>query len=265
MSWMCQLLAVSTAAAVRTRLSWDGFAMRGSEATGNLDGWGVAYADGKDVHLSREPSPAADSPLVKFLGSHGPASTTLISHIRRATIGNRVLANTQPFVRALGGRMHIFAHNGHVTALEAPSEPWLRTIGTTDSENMFSMLLHRLEPLWRATNAPELGPRSDIVTRFAEEMRRHGAANFLYFDGLTLFAHGHRRTIPGAAISQGPGLFLLLRAEESGPPIHTPCQGLESIGPGGAQALVATIPLDEQRWRPLAEGEMLRIERGALV
>ena len=37
---MCQLFAVSSAAALRTSLSWEGFAMRGSAALGNPDGWG---------------------------------------------------------------------------------------------------------------------------------------------------------------------------------------------------------------------------------
>ncbi len=65
---MRQLFAVSSAASQRVNLSWKGFAMRGSEALGNPDGWGLAYADGNDVHLVREPSPAADSPFVAFLG-----------------------------------------------------------------------------------------------------------------------------------------------------------------------------------------------------
>ena len=145
--------------------------MRGSEALGNPDGWGVAHADGHDVHLVREPSPAADSPFVSFLGFYGPPSTTLVSHIRRATAGDRILANTQPFVRRLGGQTHVFAHNGHIPSLQAPTTSWLRALGTTDSEKMFCILLDRLEPLWRASNHPDLALRTGIVESFAEEMR----------------------------------------------------------------------------------------------
>lgn len=262
---MCQLFAVSSAVPLRTSLSWEGFALRGSEALGNPDGWGVAHAEGNDIQLSREPSPAADSPLVAFLGQHGPASTTLVSHIRRATTGDRRLANTQPFVRSLGGRTHVFAHNGHVSPLGTSASPWLRTIGTTDSEKMFCELLRRLESLWRASDNPSLDLRGAIVAKFAEQMRNLGAANFLYYDGLTLFAHGHRRTIAGDDISDEPGLYVLVRTPESGQHKHTPCRGLESIGPPCAQVLVATVPLDDQSWRPLGAGETLRIEHGVVV
>ncbi len=236
--------------------------MRGSEAAGNPDGWGVAYTEEGDARILREPSPAVDSPLVTFLGSHGPASTTILSHVRRATLGARSLPNTQPFVRALGGQTHIFAHNGHVPSLEVCEQPWLQPIGDTDSERMFCLLLASLEPLWRKTHAPSLEARSEIITRFAEEMRSRGAANFVYFDGLTLFAHSHRRTVPGAAISTAPGLYLLHTEKGSSGPHAS--GGLTTIGACAAQAMVATMPLDDEGWQPLAEGELLRLEHGAL-
>lgn len=262
---MCQLLGISSAAPVRVSFNWGRFAMRGSEAAGNPDGWGVAYSEGTDVRVLREPSPAADSDLVAFLASHGPPTTTVLSHVRRATLGGRELANTQPFAHGLSGRTHVFAHNGHVSSLEAPTSSWLQPIGTTDSEIMFSILLGRLEVVWRSGNTPSLAVRSEIVATFAEEMRSLGASNFLYFDGLTLFAHSHRRTIPGAAISQESGLHVLLRDGMSKPNGYAPCDGLGSIGACEKQALVATIPLDDQPWRPLLEGELIRLENGAVV
>ena len=259
---MCQLLGVSTFTPLRLSFSWDRFALRGSETAGNPDGWGVAYAKSVDVQILREPRPAASSPLVEFLRSYGPESTTIVSHVRRATIGKKQLSNTQPFVRALGGQQHIFAHNGHVSSLSHPTGPWLRPIGTTDSEEMFCLLLDRMEPLWRESDEPELDRRTEIVASFAKEMRGKGAANFLYFDGLTLFAHGHRKTIPGVEVSTGPGLHILIQPEDHG---RDPCEGLTTSSHTGTKALVATMPLDGQDWRPLAEGELLRLERGALV
>ena len=43
-----------------------------------------------------------------------------------ARLGERILANTQPFRRVLGGHAHVFAHNGFVPPADAfnPS-PWL--------------------------------------------------------------------------------------------------------------------------------------------
>lgn len=267
---MCQLLGISTETPVRMRFSWDRFVLRGSAAGGNPDGWGVAYADASDVQILREPMPAADSPLVRFLGQHGPASTTVVSHIRRATKGDRCLANTHPFARVLGGRTHVFAHNGYVAGVEQRGDVWLRPVGTTDSERLFGELLARLAPLWARSAAPALGHRTEIVAVFAEQMRQRGAANFLYFDGLTLFAHAHRHTIPGDGVSNDPGLYLLVRDDaddnaDSDPAGYVPCDGVEGEGPCGKRAVVATLPLDDQPWRPLASGELVRLQSGIVV
>ena len=108
-----------------------------------------------------------------------------------------------------------------------------------------------------------LDARSEIIAKFSEEMRSLGAANFLYFDGLTLFAHSHRRTIPGNEISSDPGLYLL--HTEKGPTEAPSFEGLNTIGSCAAQAMVATMPLDDQRWRPLSEGVLLRLQHGALA
>lgn len=247
------------------RFSWDRFVLRGSAAGGNPDGWGVAYADASDVRILREPMPAADSPLVGFLGQHGPASTTVVSHIRRATKGERCLANTHPFARVLGGRTHVFAHNGYVPGVEEHSDVWLRPIGTTDSERLFCDLLARLAPSWTRSEAPALDQRTEIVAAFAEEVRQRGAANFLYFDGLTLFAHGHRHTIPGDGVSDEPGLYLLVRDDDDDNGDNVPCDGVEGEGPCGKRAVVATLPLDDQPWRPLASGELVRLQSGIVV
>jgi glutamine amidotransferase len=244
-------------------LSWERFAMRGSDAGGNPDGWGVAYADGCEVQLMREPSPAVDSELVALLGRAGPEATTVISHVRKATTGDRTLSNTQPFTRVLAGRTHVFAHNGHVTGFEAPADPWLQPIGATDSERLFAVLLDRLLPLW-SDGAPSLDARTEVVAGFADEMRPRGALNFLYYDGTTLFAHGHRRTIPGDGISSDPGLYLL-RCPQPDPGEEDPCHGLHCVSDDPTRAVVATRPLGDRGWEPLEAGTLIRLEAGRVV
>jgi glutamine amidotransferase len=51
------------------------------------DGWGVAFYQAADVALFREPSAAAESELIRYLETSGPATTLAISHIRHATQG----------------------------------------------------------------------------------------------------------------------------------------------------------------------------------
>lgn len=237
--------------------------MRGSEEGGNPDGWGVAYYEGADVMLLREPVPAAGSPMVKFLNSYAPRSDLIISHLRRATQGGRSLANTQPFQRVLGGHTHIFAHNGFVPPFKLPNNsPWLLPEGDTDSELLFCHLLGHLEPLWSRGGIPSFKKRFDVVKRFACDILERGASNFLYSDGINLFAHGHRRTIPGDAVTEEPGLYVNLCQSVTGSDTVIRCKGLRAEGSCSDHAVVASLPLSDHEWVPLKAGEIACFEHG---
>ncbi|MEO7404241.1 MAG: class II glutamine amidotransferase, partial [Burkholderiales bacterium] len=142
------------------------FARHGGLTAHHRDGWGVAYYEDGDIHLLREPKAASTSPCVALLLDEGLRSTMLISHIRHATFGGVNLRNTQPFARELGGRMHVFAHNGHLPGIEyAPNMPLgrARPLGDTDSERAFCALLARLEQVWPASAAPALGMIGEVI------------------------------------------------------------------------------------------------------
>jgi glutamine amidotransferase len=267
---MCQLFCISASKPIQLKFSWEAFARRGSQDGGNPDGWGVAYFDDRDVLLLREPGPAADSPLVRFLGQDGPSSQFIVSHLRRATQGEITLQNTQPFVRYMAGRAHVFAHNGHVSDLPPGSNnSWLTPLGDTDSERLFNLLLSQLEPLWSNGVVPTLKDRLDVINTVAEIARQCGAANFIYSDGITIFAHGHRHTIPGEAISNDPGLYILEHKDaiENGTKkqVEVPCRGVGCDDPLGQHAVVATIPLDDQSWVALDPGEIACMEQGRRI
>lgn len=263
---MCQLLGLSSSDPVRLTFGWESFVQRGSREGGNPDGWGVAYFSDKDVTLLREPEPAANSPMVQFLTRHAPRSNLVISHIRRATFGERKLANTQPFHRMLGGHAHVFAHNGFVPPVATgPGSPWLVPQGDTDSERLFCRLLAELETSWSEDRVPELARRHDIVQRFAREILPLGASNFLYSDGITLFAHGHRRTLPGDAVSDEPGLYVNLHESRTGSDMTASCRGLRTEGKCSQQTLIASFPLNDREWEPLPPGEIACFERGRRI
>jgi predicted glutamine amidotransferase len=57
---------------------------------------GVAFLDGRDARIIREPGLAAASPWIGCIAQHGTPCDTVIAHIRRATQGMISLANTQP-------------------------------------------------------------------------------------------------------------------------------------------------------------------------
>jgi glutamine amidotransferase len=189
----------------------------------------------------------------------------VLSHIRHATQGGISLANTQPFLRELGGRMHVFAHNGSLDGIkDRTAGQWQRfqPLGETDSEIAFCILLQRLSPLWSAGVIPALEARLPINTHFAAEMRDMGPANFLYTDGDALFAHAHRRVQADGKIAP-PGLWRLRRRcalDTDALSISAP-----TIEEGGRElTLIASVPLTEGPWSSFAEGELVVIKQGRI-
>jgi glutamine amidotransferase len=126
--------------------------------------------------------------------TNGPPSDLVLSHIRLATQGEPVLHNTQPFQRELGGRAHVFAHNGDLLGIRDECHLESRRftpIGDTDSELAFCCLLERLAELWDQAEEtpPSVESRLEVVADFAAWLRPLGPFNFIYSDGDTLFVH----------------------------------------------------------------------------
>lgn len=263
---MCELFAMSAARPADVRLSLEESSRHGGLAGPHKDGWGVAWYEGADVRLVREPAAASDSACLAFIQDHPFRSRMVLSHIRKATQGALMLANTQPFARELGGHMHVFAHNGDLDGARlrrAHALDAFRPVGDTDSEYAFCALLARLAPLWRGGAVPALQERLARVADFAAGLRALGPANLLYADGDALFVHGHKRTHAGGI--RPPGLHVLCRtcAGESG---SFETGGLQ-IASAGLQevALAASVPLTAGPWRGLAEGETLALREGRIV
>jgi glutamine amidotransferase len=259
---------MSSQPATRLTLSLEALAARSGPNGRARDGWGVAYYEGRDVALFREPRPAAGSPLVELLESGGPATHLAISHIRHATQGDISLANTQPFVREVAGATHTFAHNGDLRGIQASGAFAIRRhspVGSTDSEHAFCALLERWQAAFgKHAQQPSLGQRLEVVAGFAAELRKLGPANFLYCDGETLFAHGHRRIQPAVGRIEPPGLWMLER-QCTAPQPGVECDGV-ALAPGVQQVvIVASVPLSGEPWRALAEGEVVAIADGRRV
>lgn len=265
---MCELFAMSSRMPTTVGFSLELLARRGGAEGPHRDGWGVGYYSGPDALLLREPGAASESGLAHHIEQHGPPSELVISHIRLATRGERALQNTQPFMRELGGRCHLFAHNGELDGLDslpAVVSGRFRPIGDTDSESAFCSLLNHLVPLWDGVDQepPALDERFGLVVGFAAHLRGLGIANFLYADSDALFVHSDHRTPPGSE-EVLPGLHVLARGcmEEvpdlsgSGVTLTTVQQSL---------TLVASAPLTDEAWQPLADGEVLAIRGGEIV
>ncbi len=265
---MCELLALSTSQPTELRFSLHTLASRGSETGTMHDGWGVAFYQGADVALFREPMAASGSALVRYLESDGPSTHLAISHIRHATRGDVQLSNTQPFVRELGGRTHVFAHNGDLPGIEdsavRASGPY-RPIGQTDSEHAFCALLARLGALWASAVRPSLEARMDVLALFAADLRALGPANFFYADGDALFVHSHRRMQQASGRVEAPGLWMLQRHCASAEPAAEHQAGVAMANGERHALLIASVPLTDEAWQPLAEGELMAVRTAEVL
>lgn len=264
---MCELFAMSSRGPSTVTLSLKILAEHGGNTAPHKDGWGIAFYDGRDARIIKDTARASNSKWVQFVEQQGIRSTLVLSHIRLATTGEISTSNTQPFARELGGRMHVFAHNGHVPDIKSLREYQagaFRPIGDTDSEVAFCALLERIKPLWHGHDTtPDLAARLEVVAEFARGLGQFGPANFLYCDGEVLFAHGHKRKQANGEISP-PGLYWLHRqcarkdllAETSGVSVTSSKQDV---------ILVASVPLTAEAWEPLREGEVIAVSKGKIA
>jgi predicted glutamine amidotransferase len=263
---VCELLAISARFPTTILLSLDELARHGGDTGPHRDGWGVAYLQDGDALVLREPDAASTSHLLACAKHHALRSATVVAHIRRATQGPRMLRNTQPFTRELGGRLHVFAHNGMLPGIESDpraSVHRFQRIGDTDSEHAFCALMDRIAPLWER-GLPGLDDRVAVIAAFAATLRSLGPANFIYTDGDAVFAHGDRRKDDRGEI-RAPGLHVVCRTCR-GDSDGVALAGV-SVGHDVEQqvAVVASVPLNTEAWEPIGEGELVVLREGRVV
>lgn len=120
----------------------------------NPHGWGLASLDEGRARCFRQVVPASSSDRYReaALDLEG---TTLLAHVRRATVGDPRHDNTHPFRHDDA----FLIHNGHVPAFEEVRPRLLDRLsparrdtirGTTDSEHIFALLLQLRDEAPRA-------------------------------------------------------------------------------------------------------------------
>ena len=268
---MCELLAMSCRHPARLTSSLTALAARAGGESRNRDGWGLAFYQGYDVALYRDTTPADACPLVPWLEAHGPATTLSLGYIRHASQGTITLANTGPFSRELDGRIHVFTHNGNLKSLAHSSlvrDEYFQPVGETDSELAFCLLLDRIRQLPQAYGQlPSLQARLDTVAEMALALRAVGPASFLYADGDVLFAHADRRRQPLTGKVTAPALYRLeCPAGDKAALVHdSESAGAEKKATAQRVILLATVPLTQEAWTPMREGEVLVVRQGEIV
>ena len=269
---MCELVAMSARYPTNLTLSLQALTEH-SNSGGHSDGWGVAYYNDRDAWRVRDTKAAYASPWAQLLSEKGFTSRLAIAHIRKATRGAVVLENTQPFEREMGGRIHVFTHNGDLPGVESVCQNAngrYRPVGETDSEEVFCQLMNRLDAAGAMTGSVDFETKWHIFRNLCDELRSLGPANFLYGDSEYLFVHGNRRTQNDCEV-RPPGLHWLCREcrQESEAGFSSKAIATRDLPPDSPElqrvVIVASVPLSDEPWSALDEGETLAIRDGRLV
>jgi predicted glutamine amidotransferase len=252
---MCELLGMSANVPTDIRFSFAGLARRGGDTGPHVDGWGIAFYEGRGCRTFHDPEPSAKSDLARLLRAYPIKSRIVVAHVRRANRGRVALENTHPFTRELWGRPWSFAHNGQLTGVKKLPLKSFRPIGTTDSEHAFCWIMGELAERFAALPSPA---RLDaaLPALFAR-LAQLGVFNVLMSDGRSLYAHCGKRL---AVITRRAPFGRATLVDED-----VQVDFSAETTPDDVVTVVATRALTrDEEWRDLQPGEVLILRDGGV-
>ncbi len=253
---MCQLLGMNCNTPTDIVFSFEGFRRRGGLTDHHADGFGIAFFEGRGVRMFHDDQPSASSPVADLIKQYQIKSENVIAHIRKATQGEVMLANTHPFVRELWGQYWVFAHNGNLEDYHPVNSGRYTPVGTTDSEAAFCDLMNHLAEHFEAQ--PDEASLFAAVQEKTAQIRPHGTFNFMLSNGVVFFAHAttHLHYI----IRQAPfGEARLVDDDVQVDFAHY-------TTPNDRVAVIATQPLTlNEAWTPVLENELLLFKDGQVI
>lgn len=230
---MCELFGVNGTEKIRCNELLEEFFSHGVD---HPDGWGLATFYGNSVSLEKEPVSSLESIYLKNRLTDDIVESTLLAHIRKASVGNLQYKNSHPFaMRDNTGRLWTLIHNGTIfesTQLDFYIE---RQKGDTDSERILYYLIDRIN-----AGQQEKGRELSVEERFStvEKMTHtitpNNKVNFLIYDGELFYVHMNHKD----------SLYL--------------CQQKKTL-------VVSTKPLNQEHWQSVPLNTLLVYRNGQLV
>ena len=244
---MCQLLGMNCNTPTDVTFSFAGFAQRGGRTDHHADGWGIAFFEGRGVRLFVDPGAAAESPVAELIRRYPIKSRLVISHIRKATVGQVMLQNCHPFVRELWGRYWVFAHNGDLKDYAPRLHGHFRPVGSTASEQAFCWLMQELAK--SHARVPPVDELTRTLRELMPQVARHGTFNMLLSNGEALWAHATTKLC--YIVRQHPFNTAQLADEDLA------IDFTQHTTPDDRVAVVATTPLTrDEQWTHFEPGEL---------
>ena len=232
---MCEIYAISASRQVKNDEYLREFF---SDSRWNPHGWGLAWHDGENLKLFKEPVTAFESSYLEYLIDMGISCEMLVAHIRNATRGLINYANCHPFVALdLSGRRWMLLHNGTVIRDELIRPYESQQAGTTDSERVLLLMIDRMnEAIARKGSGLDADERYAVLARLMADLSGGNKLNLVIDDGERIYAHTN--TIqPTLYANRQPGIVYL-----------------------------CSRPLgDDLPWEPLTRCALFALERGRIV
>ena len=187
---MCELFAITSPRPLRANPWLREFYSHSPE---HPDGWGLATFHDGIPSIEKEPVQATRSPYLAARLTEPVDASTLLAHIRKATVGANDRVNCHPFVgRDNRGRVWTLVHNGTVFRGDALAPYFPLQEGRTDSERILLHLLARVsarqDVLARALTPEERFAEFALLVR---DLAPGNKLNLLAFDGDLLYAHAN--------------------------------------------------------------------------
>lgn len=154
-------------------------------------GWGISLLERDNYSIEKEPVRAIDSGYLKERLRMPIVSSTMLAHIRLATIGNLEWKNSHPFVGLdQSGRRWTLIHNGTIFDYQ-PMEKYAKLqAGDTDSERILLHLLELMDKAYIKKGAPLTSKeRFNVLDHMVVEASAGNKLNLLIYDEEYLYAH----------------------------------------------------------------------------
>jgi glutamine amidotransferase len=186
---MCRLFGLYANKSVNVYFSF--FEARKSlkkQSYGNPHGWGIAWFNGSEWKLYKEPQPLYKSSKAEELIKE-VSGIIIISHVRYATYGEPKTENTHPW---LYKDCYVFAHNGSINdrekLLSLLSQNYKDLEGETDSEALFHLIVQETE-----NSGDFIEGVKRAIAKINSNNIYYTSLNFVASDGRKLYALRYAR------------------------------------------------------------------------
>jgi len=146
------------------------------------DGWGIGWFDDGIAKIFKQGAEDVNYEKYQFDKAKEIRSKIIISHVRKATQGDRSTKNAHPFKF----KNWLFAHNGSVKRkplLELLTNGYAQLISDTDSEVYFHLIIQEIE------NAGEVVRGIKSAIKKVKNCGDYTGLNFIMSDGKNLYAY----------------------------------------------------------------------------